>query len=104
MIVFDRDGTFLRSWGEDLFERAHGLHIGPDDMLYITIGDGGGRDDHEQRQDRQDEGSSYGIGLHGILPAAGTATACVGRNGTFDPAGRPGILAQACPSRPRALC
>jgi DNA-binding beta-propeller fold protein YncE len=36
MIVFDRDGNFLRSWGEDLFHRAHGLHIGPDDMLYCT--------------------------------------------------------------------
>ena len=36
IMVFDRDGNFLRSWGEDLFERAHGLHIGPDDMLYCT--------------------------------------------------------------------
>ena len=27
MIVFDRDGKFLRSWGEGLFKRAHGLHI-----------------------------------------------------------------------------
>jgi len=36
MIVFDRDGNFQRSWGEGLFERAHGLHIGPDDMLYCT--------------------------------------------------------------------
>ena len=36
MIVFDRDGNFLRSWGEDLFHRAHGLHIGPDGMLYCT--------------------------------------------------------------------
>ena len=36
MIVFDRDGNFLRAWGEELFERAHGLHIGPDDMLYCT--------------------------------------------------------------------
>ena len=29
MIVFDRDGNFLTSWGEGLFNRAHGLHIGP---------------------------------------------------------------------------
>lgn len=36
MIVFDRDGNFLRSWGEGLFERAHGLHIGPDETLYCT--------------------------------------------------------------------
>lgn len=36
MMVFDRDGNFLRSWGEGLFRRAHGLHIGADDRLYCT--------------------------------------------------------------------
>jgi sugar lactone lactonase YvrE len=36
MIVFDRDGNFLRSWGEGLFNRAHGIHIGPDETLYCT--------------------------------------------------------------------
>jgi DNA-binding beta-propeller fold protein YncE len=36
MIVFDRQGKFLRSWGEGLFVRAHGLHIGPDEHLYCT--------------------------------------------------------------------
>ena len=36
MIVFDREGNFLRSWGEDLFTRAHGIHVGPDDALYCT--------------------------------------------------------------------
>ena len=36
MIVFDREGRFLRSWGEGVFSRAHGLHIGPDDALYLT--------------------------------------------------------------------
>lgn len=36
MIVFDRDGNFLRSWGEGIFSRAHGLHIGPDETLYCT--------------------------------------------------------------------
>ena len=25
MVVFDRDGNFLRSWGEGLFPRAHGV-------------------------------------------------------------------------------
>ncbi len=36
MIVFDRGGKFLRSWGEGDFNRAHGLHIAPDDTLYLT--------------------------------------------------------------------
>ena len=40
MIVFDRDGGFLRSWGEGTFPRAHGLHIDADDILYCTD-DGG---------------------------------------------------------------
>ena len=36
MIVFDRDGNFLRSWGEGLFQRAHGIHVGPDEALWCT--------------------------------------------------------------------
>lgn len=37
VVVFDRDGNFLRSWGEDIgFVRAHGAAVGPDDMLYLT--------------------------------------------------------------------
>jgi DNA-binding beta-propeller fold protein YncE len=45
MMVFDRDGTFLRSWGEGVFTRAHGLHMGPDDTVWLT--DDG---DHSVRQ------------------------------------------------------
>ena len=29
VIVFDREGNFLRSWGEGLVKRAHGITIGP---------------------------------------------------------------------------
>ena len=36
MVVFDRDGNFIESWGEDVFFRAHGLHIATDDNLYCT--------------------------------------------------------------------
>lgn len=36
MIVFDHEGTFLRSWGEGLISRAHGVTIGPDDAVYCT--------------------------------------------------------------------
>ena len=45
MIVFDRNGTFLRSWGEGLFPRAHGVHMAPDDTIWLT--DDG---DHTVRQ------------------------------------------------------
>jgi outer membrane protein assembly factor BamB len=40
VIVFDRDGNFLRSWGEGRYIRAHGVHMGPDDSIYLTD-DGG---------------------------------------------------------------
>jgi hypothetical protein len=36
MLVFDRDGNLLRSWGEGLFTRPHGVHMGPDDSIYCT--------------------------------------------------------------------
>jgi DNA-binding beta-propeller fold protein YncE len=36
LIVFDREGNFLTSWGEGIFQRAHGITIGPDDALYCT--------------------------------------------------------------------
>ena len=36
MIVFDRAGNFLRSWGEGLFKRPHGVHAGPDDSIWCT--------------------------------------------------------------------
>jgi len=45
MIVFDRDGNFLKSWGEGVFPRAHGLHMAPDDTIWLT--DDG---DHTVRQ------------------------------------------------------
>ncbi|MGH7045502.1 MAG: peptidyl-alpha-hydroxyglycine alpha-amidating lyase family protein [Stellaceae bacterium] len=40
VMVFDRDGKFLRSWGEGQYPRAHGVHMGPDDSIYLTD-DGG---------------------------------------------------------------
>ena len=32
MMVFDRNGNFLRSWGEGQYPRAHGVHMGPDEF------------------------------------------------------------------------
>jgi sugar lactone lactonase YvrE len=36
LMVFDRDGTFLASWGEGLFVRPHGITVGPDDSVYCA--------------------------------------------------------------------
>jgi DNA-binding beta-propeller fold protein YncE len=36
VIVFDRHGNFLRSWGEGMVSRAHGITIGPDDSVWLT--------------------------------------------------------------------
>jgi len=36
VIIFDRDGNFLSSWGEGMFVRPHGITIGPDDTVYCT--------------------------------------------------------------------
>ena len=40
MIIFDREGNFLRSWGEGQYPRAHGIHMAPDDTMFLTD-DGG---------------------------------------------------------------
>jgi DNA-binding beta-propeller fold protein YncE len=36
MMVFDRDGQFLRSWGEGIFPRAHGITMGPDETMFLS--------------------------------------------------------------------
>ena len=36
ILVFDREGTFLSSWGDGLISFGHGIHIGPDDIVYLT--------------------------------------------------------------------
>ena len=36
LIVLDRQGRFLRSWGEGAFVRPHGIFIGPDDAVYCV--------------------------------------------------------------------
>ena len=45
MMVFDSDGNFIKSWGEGVFTRAHGVSLGPDNTLYCS--DDG---DHTVRQ------------------------------------------------------
>src|SRR5215469_2665654 len=45
MCVFDRDGKFLRSWGEGVFVRPHGVFMAPDGTILLS--DDG---DHTVRQ------------------------------------------------------
>ena len=60
MIVYDREGRFLRSWGEGVFTRAHGLHMGPGDTVFLT--DDG---DHTVRHCRLDGKVLMTIGIPG---------------------------------------
>lgn len=60
MIVFDRDGNFIKSWGEGVFARAHGLHMGEDDTVWLT--DDG---DHTVRQCTLDGKVLLEIGIPG---------------------------------------
>ena len=36
VMVFDRDGNYLRSWGTGLIKEPHTIYIGPDDVLYLA--------------------------------------------------------------------
>ena len=36
ILVCERDGSFIRSWGDDVFTMAHGITIGPDDRVYCV--------------------------------------------------------------------
>lgn len=35
-MIFNRDGSFVSSWGEGVFTSPHGITIGPDDSVYCT--------------------------------------------------------------------
>jgi hypothetical protein len=41
VIVFERDGSFVRAWGEGLFTRPHGLTLGADRESLYCVDDGG---------------------------------------------------------------
>ncbi len=36
MIVLDRQGNVLRTWGDGVFRSAHGVTVGPDDSVYCV--------------------------------------------------------------------
>ena len=36
MMVFDKNGNFIKSWGEGVFPRAHGITMSPDSAMFCT--------------------------------------------------------------------
>ncbi|MBI1928726.1 hypothetical protein HYR99_31335 [Candidatus Poribacteria bacterium] len=36
VLVFNQDGKFLSSWGEDIFKKPHGIWMSPNDEIYTT--------------------------------------------------------------------
>jgi len=67
IIVYDREGNFLRSWGEDIFTpRTHGIAIDPKDMVY-TVDDG----DHTVRKFTPEGKQVMMIGTPGVASDTG---------------------------------
>jgi DNA-binding beta-propeller fold protein YncE len=58
--VFDNDGNLLRTWGEGVFTRPHGVHVAPDDTIWLT--DDG---DHTVRQCTLDGRVLMSLGVPG---------------------------------------
>ena len=36
LIIFDKDGNFLETWGKGEFDRPHGIEIDADDNLFLV--------------------------------------------------------------------
>src|SRR5580698_3050737 len=36
MIVFDREGSVLSTWGETIFSRPHAVHLTPDETIWCA--------------------------------------------------------------------
>ena len=70
VIVYNRDGTFVRSWGEGIFTPSvHGLEIGPDDSVYVV--DEG---DHTVRKFTPDGEQLMVLGTPGVRSDTGYDT------------------------------
>jgi len=67
IIVYEQNGTFLRSWGEGVFtDRTHGITIGPDGFIY-TVDDG----DHTVRKFTPEGKQVMLIGSPGVASDTG---------------------------------
>jgi hypothetical protein len=69
-VSVERDGTFVTSWGEDIFTpRTHGIAVGPDDSVY-TVDDG----DHTVRKFTPEGRQLMVIGTPGVPSDTGYDT------------------------------
>ena len=59
--IFAPDGAFVGSWGEDWILDAHGIHVGPDDAVYLTD-----RDAHEVVKCTRDGDVLMRLGTRGV--------------------------------------
>ena len=75
VLVFDREGRFLRGWGSQRFRDAHGIFVGPEDHLYLC-----NRDEHEVLKVTPEGASCWQLGHRG-RPAAAGAVQSPGRRG-----------------------
>ena len=66
VMVFDKDGAFVRSWGEGLFVRPHGIYIDSDDMVWCT-----GDLDHTVRKFDADGNLLMTLGTRGVYSDTG---------------------------------
>ena len=69
MAIFEPDGTFVDSWGGDIFTRAHNVFIGPDDSVYAV--DAG---DHTTRKLTPDGKVLMTLGTPGVPSDTGATT------------------------------
>ena len=60
LVVLDRDGRYLRAWGDGVFKHPHGVHMAPDGSIWLT--DDG---DHTVRQCTRDGRVLLTIGVPG---------------------------------------
>src|SRR6266511_5180299 len=67
VIVYEPDGTFVKSWGEGGFTpRTHGITVGPDEMVYC-VDDG----DHTVRKFTPDGELLMTLGTSGVASDTG---------------------------------
>jgi len=68
ILVLDREGNYLSSFGSDAITDPHGLHIGPDDVIHLVD-----KDDHVAAKFTLDQPSDTGCEYDGgpVSRAAG---------------------------------